>query len=144
MIPKGARSLSEWVIEMSRYNAATHIRYRFEALIAREIGSDNTAPRTVSIVVASRSAGRPALTFGYVPIKKGALQMTTASLRLAKSIHALPPVTYDDSCIWVHYDNDVNPGFHYYEAEGTALNIPDIGSAHSRIIKCLKSIKPQA
>eukprot|EP00959_Pyramimonas_sp_CCMP1952_P268638 5616912-Pyramimonas_sp.AAC.1 len=30
-------------------------------------------------------------------------------------------------------------------AEGTALNIHDItGSAHSRIIQCLKSTKPQA
>eukprot|EP00959_Pyramimonas_sp_CCMP1952_P045411 948649-Pyramimonas_sp.AAC.1 len=44
-----------------------------------------------------------------------------------------------------HYDNDVNPGFHCYEAEGTPLNIHNrSGSAHSRIIQCLKSTKPQA
>eukprot|EP00959_Pyramimonas_sp_CCMP1952_P049500 1034101-Pyramimonas_sp.AAC.1 len=77
------------------------------------------------------SAGRPALTFGYVPTKEGTLQMTTASrqspqvhltlqyliinffrienvvpARLAKSIHKLPPVTYADSCTLVRYHND--------------------------------------
>eukprot|EP00959_Pyramimonas_sp_CCMP1952_P394435 8264874-Pyramimonas_sp.AAC.1 len=51
-------------------------------------------------------------------------------VRLAKSIHKLPPVTYADSCTLAPYDNDVNPGFHHYEAEGTALH--DItGPAHS-------------
>eukprot|EP00959_Pyramimonas_sp_CCMP1952_P071086 1484151-Pyramimonas_sp.AAC.1 len=41
-------------------------------------------------------------------------------------------VTYADSCIFVHCGNDVNPGFHDYEAEGTALNIHEIaGSAPS-------------
>eukprot|EP00959_Pyramimonas_sp_CCMP1952_P015661 331518-Pyramimonas_sp.AAC.1 len=50
-----------------------------EALIAREIGSDSAAVRTVLTFVASLSAGRPASTFGYVLTKKGALQMTTAS-----------------------------------------------------------------
>eukprot|EP00959_Pyramimonas_sp_CCMP1952_P004350 91445-Pyramimonas_sp.AAC.1 len=60
------------------------------------------------------------------------------SVGLAQSIHKLPPVACADSCTLVHYDSDVNPGFHYYEAEGTALNIHDItGSAHSRIIQCL-------
>eukprot|EP00959_Pyramimonas_sp_CCMP1952_P294059 6150410-Pyramimonas_sp.AAC.1 len=67
------------------------------------------------------------------------------SVRLAKSIHKLPPVTYADSCTVVHYDNDVNPGFHSYETKGTALNLHDIiGSAHSIIIQCLKPSKPQA
>eukprot|EP00959_Pyramimonas_sp_CCMP1952_P451812 9459647-Pyramimonas_sp.AAC.1 len=46
--------------------------------------------------------------------------------RLAKSIHKLPPLTSPDSCALVHYDNDVNPGYHYDEAQGTALNIQDI------------------
>eukprot|EP00959_Pyramimonas_sp_CCMP1952_P297954 6232821-Pyramimonas_sp.AAC.1 len=141
-----------------------------EALIARKIGSDKTALRTLLTFVASLPAGRPALIFGYVPTKKGMLQMTSASrlspkvylalqylirkffrienvvsVRLAKSIHKLHPVAYADSCILVHYDNDVNPGFPYHEAEGTALNIHDItGSAHSRSIQCLKSTKPQS
>eukprot|EP00959_Pyramimonas_sp_CCMP1952_P144158 3017887-Pyramimonas_sp.AAC.1 len=57
-----------------------------EALIAREIGSDNTALRTMLAFVASLSAGRPALTFGYVATKKCALQMTTAS-RLSPNVH---------------------------------------------------------
>eukprot|EP00959_Pyramimonas_sp_CCMP1952_P425684 8916706-Pyramimonas_sp.AAC.1 len=57
---------------------ARHLFY-IEALVAREIGSDNTALLTVLTFVASVSAGRPALTFGYVPTKKGALQMTTGS-----------------------------------------------------------------
>eukprot|EP00959_Pyramimonas_sp_CCMP1952_P468199 9492810-Pyramimonas_sp.AAC.1 len=65
------------------------------------------------------------------------------SVRLAKSIHKLPPVTYADSCTLVHHDVDVKPGFHYDEGKCTALNIPDItGSAHSRIVLCLKSAKP--
>eukprot|EP00959_Pyramimonas_sp_CCMP1952_P031600 662783-Pyramimonas_sp.AAC.1 len=84
--------------------------------------------------VASLSAGRPALTFGYVRTKTGTLQMTTASrlspkvhlalqylirnffrienavsVRSAESIHKLPLVTYADSCTLVHYDNDVDP-----------------------------------
>eukprot|EP00959_Pyramimonas_sp_CCMP1952_P453894 9469041-Pyramimonas_sp.AAC.1 len=64
---------------------------------------------------------------------------------LAKGIHGLPLVTYADICTLVHYDNDVNPGLHGYEAEGTALNMHDItGSAHSRITQCLKSTKPPA
>eukprot|EP00959_Pyramimonas_sp_CCMP1952_P408060 8551849-Pyramimonas_sp.AAC.1 len=66
------------------------------------------------------------------------------SVGLAKRIHKLPPVGCADNCTLVHYDNDVNPG-HYYEAEGTALNIHGIsGTAHSRIIKCLKSTGTQA
>eukprot|EP00959_Pyramimonas_sp_CCMP1952_P052539 1098330-Pyramimonas_sp.AAC.1 len=58
---------------------------RCATLIAREIGSDNTARRTVLIFVASRSAGRPALTSGLVSTKKGALQMTTA-IRLSPKV----------------------------------------------------------
>eukprot|EP00959_Pyramimonas_sp_CCMP1952_P204277 4272425-Pyramimonas_sp.AAC.1 len=95
--------------------------------------------------MASLPAGRPAVTFGYVPAKQWALQMTSASRLSPKSIHKLPPMDYADSCTLVHYDNDVNPGFHDYEAEGAALNIRDVaGPAHSRIIQCLKSTKPQA
>eukprot|EP00959_Pyramimonas_sp_CCMP1952_P286396 5988450-Pyramimonas_sp.AAC.1 len=64
---------------------------------------------------------------------------------LAKSIHKLPLVAYANSCTLVHSDNDVDPGFHYYAAEGTDLNIHDMtGSAHSRIIPCLMSTKPHA
>eukprot|EP00959_Pyramimonas_sp_CCMP1952_P206607 4320546-Pyramimonas_sp.AAC.1 len=95
------------------------------------------------------------MTFGYVPTKKGALQITRASrlspkvhlalqylirnffrienvvsVRLAKGIQKLPPVAYADSSTLVHYDNDVNPGFHSYEAEGTALNIHYITEVH--------------
>eukprot|EP00959_Pyramimonas_sp_CCMP1952_P002220 45908-Pyramimonas_sp.AAC.1 len=61
-----------------QYGDARHSLY-IEALIAREIGSDNTALRTALTFVAGLSAGRLALTSGYVPTKKGALQMTTAS-----------------------------------------------------------------
>eukprot|EP00959_Pyramimonas_sp_CCMP1952_P110522 2312256-Pyramimonas_sp.AAC.1 len=127
-----------------QYGDARHALY-IEALIARKVGSDNTALRTALTFVANLSAGRPALTFGYAPAKKGALQMTTASrlapnvflslqylirnffrienvvsVRLAKSIHKLPLATYAYSCTLAHYDNGVNPGLHYYEAEGTS------------------------
>eukprot|EP00959_Pyramimonas_sp_CCMP1952_P210302 4400990-Pyramimonas_sp.AAC.1 len=47
------------------------------------------------------------------------------SVRLAKSILELPSVTYADSCAVVHYDSDVNPGFHYYESDGAGLKIHD-------------------
>eukprot|EP00959_Pyramimonas_sp_CCMP1952_P276256 5774622-Pyramimonas_sp.AAC.1 len=57
---------------------ARHSLY-IEALIASEIGSDNIALRTVLTFVASLLAGRPAMTFGYVPTKKGVLQLTNAS-----------------------------------------------------------------
>eukprot|EP00959_Pyramimonas_sp_CCMP1952_P055758 1165178-Pyramimonas_sp.AAC.2 len=98
-IPKGVASSFEW-----------------EAATFREIGSDNTALRTVLKFAVSLPAGRPAMTCGYVPTKKGMLQMTSAgrlfpevhlalqylirnlfrienvvSGRLAKSIHELPP-----------------------------------------------------
>ena len=42
-------------------------------------------------------------------------------------------------------DNVVNPGIHYDESNGTALNIRDItGGALSSVIKCLKSSQPVA
>eukprot|EP00959_Pyramimonas_sp_CCMP1952_P262632 5491738-Pyramimonas_sp.AAC.1 len=61
-----------------QYGDARHSLY-IEALIAREIGSDTTALRTALTFVASLPAGRPAMTFGYIPTKKGTLQMTSAS-----------------------------------------------------------------
>eukprot|EP00959_Pyramimonas_sp_CCMP1952_P071501 1493372-Pyramimonas_sp.AAC.1 len=120
-----------------------------------EIGSDSTVLRTVLTFVASLPAGRPAMTFGYVPTKKGILQMTSASrpspeahlalqylirsffrignvvsVRLAKSMRELPLVSYADSCALVHCGNDADPGFHYYEAEGNALNNHDVMDQH--------------
>eukprot|EP00959_Pyramimonas_sp_CCMP1952_P188577 3943741-Pyramimonas_sp.AAC.1 len=107
MIPTGVKASFEWETATFR---------------AREIGSDNTALRTVLTFVASLPAGRPAMTFGYVPTKKGTLQMTSASrrspkvhlalqhlksnlfrienvvsVRLAQSVHKLSPVAYADS-----------------------------------------------
>eukprot|EP00959_Pyramimonas_sp_CCMP1952_P417593 8748961-Pyramimonas_sp.AAC.1 len=76
MTPKGVKSSSEGAAEMFKCNTATHDIHYIEVLIAREIGSDNTVLRTALTFVASLSAGRPTLTFGYVPTKKGALQMT--------------------------------------------------------------------
>eukprot|EP00959_Pyramimonas_sp_CCMP1952_P374709 7847657-Pyramimonas_sp.AAC.1 len=46
---------------------------------AREVGSDNTTLRTALSFVASLPAGRPAMTLGCVPTKKGMFQMTSAS-----------------------------------------------------------------
>eukprot|EP00959_Pyramimonas_sp_CCMP1952_P076241 1593018-Pyramimonas_sp.AAC.1 len=43
----------------------------------------------------------------------------------ARGIHKLPPVACADSCTVAQSDNDVYLIFHYYEAEGTALNIHD-------------------
>eukprot|EP00959_Pyramimonas_sp_CCMP1952_P185398 3876702-Pyramimonas_sp.AAC.1 len=138
--------------------------------MAREIGSCSSALRVVLTFIAGQPAGRPAMTCGYAPTKEATLQMTSASrlspkvhlalqhliriffrvesvvsVRLAKSMHVLPPGAYADSCALVHYDSGVNPGLHYYEAEGTAPHVHDIaGPAPSRIIQCLVSTRPQA
>eukprot|EP00959_Pyramimonas_sp_CCMP1952_P294957 6169285-Pyramimonas_sp.AAC.1 len=78
------------------------------------------------------------------PIRNFIRIENVVSVRLAESIHELPPVACAGSCTLVQYDNDVSSGFHCYEAEGTALNIHDIaGSTHSRTIQCLESMKPQ-
>eukprot|EP00959_Pyramimonas_sp_CCMP1952_P296733 6207931-Pyramimonas_sp.AAC.1 len=145
---------------MFRCSAAMHdIHSYIEALLVREIGYDSAALRTVLTFVASLLAGGPAMIRGSVPTKKGTLQMTSASrqslrnfciknvvsVSLAKSVHELPRVAYAGSCTLVLYDNDVNPGLHCHEADGTVLNVHAItGSAHSGIIQCLKSTKPQA
>ena len=64
------------------------------------------------------------------------------AVRLAKSIHKLAPIKYATGCTLIHYDNDVSPAFHYYECNGTGLDVPQItGSNHSRIIQCLTSSK---
>ena len=42
-----------------------------EALITREIGSDNTALKTVVAFIACLPAGKPAMVFGYLPTKHG-------------------------------------------------------------------------
>eukprot|EP00959_Pyramimonas_sp_CCMP1952_P096029 2007705-Pyramimonas_sp.AAC.1 len=95
------------------------------------MGSGSAALRTVLAFIASQPAGRSAMTCGCPPTEKGMLQMTGASrlsptvhlarqylirnffrienvvsVRLAESIHELPPVTYADSCTLVHNDND--------------------------------------
>eukprot|EP00959_Pyramimonas_sp_CCMP1952_P430846 9023238-Pyramimonas_sp.AAC.1 len=64
---------------------ARHSLY-IEALIAREIGSDNAALRTVSTSMASLLAGRHAMTFAYPPTKKGTLYNASAS-RLSPRAH---------------------------------------------------------
>eukprot|EP00959_Pyramimonas_sp_CCMP1952_P015991 338236-Pyramimonas_sp.AAC.2 len=56
---------------------------------------------------------------------------SVVSVRLGKSSHELPLVTYAGSCTLVRSGNDVNPGCHCHGAEGTALNVQDItGSPH--------------
>lgn len=67
------------------------------------------------------------MTSGYVPTKQVSLQMTSAS-RLSPNVHlALQHIIRNffriENVVWTHYDNDVNPGFQYYTAEGTAMNI---------------------
>ena len=139
-----------------------------EALLVRETGSDSTALRTVLAYISELPAGQSAKTFGYLPSKQGHLRMTNDSsqapkvhlalqflvknyfrvenviaVRLAKSVPRLSAVPYADSSTLVYYETDHNPGFHYYEADGTALNVGSItGSAHAWIIQCLKSSKP--
>ena len=149
-----------------QYPDARHTLY-VEALLTREMGMDNTAMRTVLSFIAGLGAGKPALTFGYLPDGKGSLRTTDASklnprvhmalqflvrnyfrvdhvvaVRLAKSVHKLAPIKYATGCTMIHYDNDVHPAFHYYECNNTGLDVPQItGSNHSRIIQCLTSSK---
>ena len=67
------------------------------------------------------------------------------AVRLAKDMRNLPAAPRADSCALVSYDNDVTPGFHYYEAGGTALNVYDItGTARARVIQRLKSSNPSS
>ena len=67
------------------------------------------------------------------------------AVRLAKSMRKLPAASYADSCVPVHYDNDVTPGFHHDEADGAALNVHDItGAAHAKVTQCIKCSKPSS
>eukprot|EP00959_Pyramimonas_sp_CCMP1952_P272305 5693188-Pyramimonas_sp.AAC.2 len=101
-------------------------------------------PGTLQMTSASRLSPKVHLALQYL-IRNFFRIENVVSVRLAKSIHELPPVAYADSCALVHCDNDVNAGAHYFEAEGTALNVHDATrSAHPRIIQCLMSIKPHA
>ena len=152
-----------------QYLDASHTLY-IEALLVREVGSDSTALRTVLAYTSELSAGQPAKILGYLPSKQGHPRMTDDSsrapqahlalqyfvknyfrvasvviVRFAESMQKLTAVPYADSSTLVYYDTDNNPGFHYYEADGTALNIGAVtGSTHARIIQCLKPSKPTA
>eukprot|EP00959_Pyramimonas_sp_CCMP1952_P289705 6059062-Pyramimonas_sp.AAC.1 len=68
------------------------------------------------MTTASRLSPKVHLALSYLIINLFLIE-NVVSVRLAKSIHKLPPVTCADSCTLVHDDNDVNPGFHYYEVE---------------------------
>eukprot|EP00959_Pyramimonas_sp_CCMP1952_P440399 9220694-Pyramimonas_sp.AAC.1 len=70
---------------------------------------------------ASRLSPEPHLALQYL-IRNFFRIDNVVSVRFANGIHRLPPVAYADICTLVHYDNDVNPGSHYYEAEASALN----------------------
>ena len=60
------------------------------------------------------------------------------TVRLGKSVHKIPKCAHADGCTLIHYTNDLNPDFHYYETTDTALNIPQIIHANnSRVIQCL-------
>ena len=56
-----------------QYPDARHTLY-VEALLTREMGMDNTAMRAVLTFIAGLCAGKPALTFGYLPDSKGSLR----------------------------------------------------------------------
>eukprot|EP00959_Pyramimonas_sp_CCMP1952_P337157 7060454-Pyramimonas_sp.AAC.1 len=129
---------------------------------------DNVAMKTVLTCVAHPGAGKPAKVFGYIPDYNGNLNLSDDSkihprvhlalqylvrnyfrvkrvvaLRLAKSVPNLPSVKYASGSTLIHYDNDVNPAFHYYGCVGTGLNISRItGSTHSRLIQRLTSQAP--
>eukprot|EP00959_Pyramimonas_sp_CCMP1952_P343188 7188984-Pyramimonas_sp.AAC.1 len=77
--PEGRLGRLEWPIpgrEKRSRQGSSHHSSGEPRRSAREIGSDRAALRTVLTFVASLPAGRPAMTFGYVPTRKWALQMT--------------------------------------------------------------------
>eukprot|EP00959_Pyramimonas_sp_CCMP1952_P458341 9476468-Pyramimonas_sp.AAC.1 len=78
-ILKGAKLSCELGIAMYKSSTAMQDSLLIEALITRDIGSDNTQLRTALAFMASLPAGRPAMTLGYPPTKQGMLQMTSAS-----------------------------------------------------------------
>ena len=68
-----------------RYSDARHTLY-VEALIVRDMGSDNEALKAVVTFIQSLSAGRAPVTFGYEPDSKGNLRQTPGS-RLNPKVH---------------------------------------------------------
>ena len=60
------------------------------------------------------------------------------AVRLGISIHYVSRCKYADACTLVHYTNDDNPDFHYYESQDRALNIQQITHNNkARMIQCL-------
>eukprot|EP00959_Pyramimonas_sp_CCMP1952_P334768 7010323-Pyramimonas_sp.AAC.1 len=132
------------------YSNARHTLY-IECLLTRELGVDSAAMQTVLAYVAHLGAGKLAAVFGYIPDYKGNLNLSDDSklhprvqlalqylvrnyfrverviaVRLAEGVLNLPSVKHATGSTLIHYDNDANPAFHYYECVGTGLNISQI------------------
>eukprot|EP00959_Pyramimonas_sp_CCMP1952_P130278 2724152-Pyramimonas_sp.AAC.1 len=120
------------------YPDARHTLY-IACLLTRKLGMDSMAMQTALTYVAHLGAGKPAKVFGYIPDYKGNLNLSDDSkfhprvhlalqylvrnyfrvervvaVRLVKSVLNLPSVKYATGSTLIHYDNDVNPAFHYY------------------------------
>ena len=110
-----------------------------EIYFTKQLGMDNTAMHTLLTHISNLQAGKPAVTFGYAMVKDRfvltaaskeapkvhlALQFliknffrisNTIAVRLGKGTAKVPSCKYADGSALIHYVNDVNPDFHYYE-----------------------------
>eukprot|EP00959_Pyramimonas_sp_CCMP1952_P225030 4705552-Pyramimonas_sp.AAC.1 len=59
------------------------------------------------MTTASRLSPQVHLALQYAIINSSRIE-NVIPVRLAKSMHKLPPVTYADNCALAHYDNDMN------------------------------------
>jgi hypothetical protein len=144
-----------------RYPDARHTLF-VEAIFTMELGLDNEPMDIMLDHISKLHPGKHPETFGY-SVNRGCATLTTASrnspkvflalqyvirnffrindviaVRLGKNIHSVSKCDYADSSILVHYTSDLNPDFHFYETEDTAINIANVTQSHkSRIIQCL-------
>ena len=56
------------------------------------------------------------------------------AVRLGKGVHKVRRCAYADGCTLIHYADDLNPNFRYYESQDTSLDIQKVTRAsNSRI-----------
>ena len=135
-----------------------------DVYFTKTMGMDNTAMRTLLTYISNLPAGKAPEVFGQVLATDGSTWRLTAasrrapkihlalqyltrnffrvsnvvSIRLGKGLHRVPKCEYADGSVLIHYTNDVNPDFHYYETNDTGLDLSTITQCgHARIIHCL-------
>eukprot|EP00959_Pyramimonas_sp_CCMP1952_P173797 3631500-Pyramimonas_sp.AAC.2 len=124
--------------------------------------------RAVVTIIAVLAAAQPVITCGSAPDARGNLRATdggnmrpqvhlvlqcfiwnyfrienAVAVRFAQNVRKLPQRARANSSALIHGDSDASLEFHYYGSHGTTLSIEGIsGGTRSRIIQCLRSLKP--